>query len=122
MNYPPARRLAALAGAGVVLLAVSAPPAAAQGTIATTTLTLKAAEPGLGSDHRGTVNEALDLLEKGKPDDAEALAEKVIAAFEKQMTAPQTKYVSLANKAEVAQFRKDNPKVEKVVWLDAGFG
>jgi tetratricopeptide (TPR) repeat protein len=80
-----------------------------------------ALEPGTGSELRDKLLQAFDLQNKGKLAEAEQVLDAIIAEFEQRMTDPAARYVSLANKTELAAYQKEN-MVKKVVWLDNVFG
>lgn len=83
------------------------------------------AVPGVGhsagAQHREDVRRARKLVHSGVLEEAETLVEKTLNAFYSDMEKAGKLYVSVANKKELAAFKKEHPNAE-AVWLDYAFG
>src|SRR5262245_52157234 len=65
-------------------------------------------EEGMGSEHRAKAAKAFDLVQNKKYQDATALADEVLGAFEKIMSERAATYISVATKQEYADYVKQS--------------
>jgi tetratricopeptide (TPR) repeat protein len=87
-----------------------------------TAVTNAALEKGVGHELRPRSEKAEMLLREKKYAEAKDEMEAVLGHFEKMMSDPETVYRSFANADELEYFKKRNPDIKKVVWLDHAFG
>ncbi len=76
------------------------------------------ADPGLGSEHRARANVAADLIRAKRFDEADAVADELLAEFEKLMTDPDTVYVVVGDAKQLEAVKALHPDGTKIVWLD----
>lgn len=79
-----------------------------------------ALEDGIGAEHRRRLVTAINLQSRQEYVAAERILDEIIAAFENRMTDGGAKYVSVANRAELAKYREEYPG--GVVWFDYAYG
>jgi tetratricopeptide (TPR) repeat protein len=105
-----------------IVLAAAAALSAGGSTTITTVVPSAALEPGIGAVHRKSIDEVVNLVNQKDWANADMLCDKVIAEFQKLMTDPRVTYLAFANKAEFEHFKKTNPRLYKVEWLDHAYG
>jgi len=78
-------------------------------------------EPGKGFEHRDKVAAATDLVSAQRYQEADALLDEVLDAFEQLMTREAILYVSVASQEELDLFKREFAEGRDVVWLDWAF-